>query len=123
MRIKKLMLAKILREELSELENPRHRGGSHERSAPAGEFEPPENLLLAADADEDAPTDGDCDLHSPGSDNAVAIASVEEINSLASKIASLAAQHADLPDWVDFKLSSSLTNLHDIYLYLKGHQS
>jgi len=50
-------LMKVLREELSEFENPRHRGGSHERTKPVDEFDPPDDLLLAADTDEDEDVD------------------------------------------------------------------
>ncbi len=115
-RIKKSELMSVLYEELAEIENPRHRGGPADRSTPPGEFEPPADLLLDDDAIE-----GACGSASDSHDNQVADVVLREINSLASKIADLMGEHQDMPDWVDFKLSSSLTNLRDIHLYLKGH--
>ena len=118
-RIKKSELMSMLYEELAEIENPRHRGSSADRSTPPGEFEPPPDLLLDDDAIETGACDGVSDSHH---DNQVANVVLGEINSLASKIADLTGEHQDMPDWVDFKLSSSLTNLRDIHLYLKGHR-
>ncbi len=119
MKVSKSIFAEILREEFGELENPRHRGGSHERSQ-AGDFEPPDDLLLGGDDADECDEGCGCGQHVPAHDNHMVLTASEEINSLASKIADASASRSDLPDWVDFKLSSSLTHLRDIYLYLKG---
>ncbi len=117
MKISRNELTKILREELDELENPRHRGGSHDR-ATAG-FDAPEDLLLGAD--EECACEDPCDC-SPHNANEMALTALHDIGSLSSKIHSKAATGSDLPDWVDFKLSSVLTHLRDINLYLDGKE-
>ena len=116
-KVSKLMLAEILKEELAELGSPRHRGGDHER-AKAG-FEPPGDLLLNSD---DPVDENDCDSHPDHHDNELAMTVSEGINSLASEIAQLMLGQPDVPDWVDFKLASSLTNLRDVHLYLKARK-
>ncbi len=116
MKISRNELTKILREELDELENPRHRGGSHDR-ATAG-FDPPEDLLLGAD--EGCACEGSCGCSDHHDSNNMALTALRDIGSLASKVHSKAGSGRDLPDWVDFKLSSVLTHLRDINLYLDG---
>lgn len=115
MRITKRQLNKIIRETI-EAENPRHRGGSHDRAI-AG-FDPPDDLLLSAD--EECACEGNCGCSQSGS-NDMATTALRDINSLASKIHSQVDAHDDLPDWVDFKLASVLTHLRDISLYLSGN--
>ncbi len=113
MKIKRSELMKVLSEELSEIENPRHRGGSHERSQV--DFEAPDDLLLDIDV---ALTD-DVGVEQ-AQEICLPAAVLAEINALASKITSAIENCSDVPDWVDFKLGSSLTNLRDIDVYLRG---
>ena len=115
MKIKRSELMKVLSEELSEIENPRHRGGSHDRTQV--DFNAPDDLLLDTDNLIDAPA-----VENP-QDSGLATAVLAEINSLASRIATALESRSDVPDWVGFKLGSSLTNLRDIEVYVRGAEN
>lgn len=117
MKILKSELAEILKEELAELDNPRHRGSPDPESRAHTGSDPQDDLILGADEG--------CGCHEPAAEshddgNDMARTVLREVSSLSSKIESALSGRDDLPDWVDVKLAAALTHLNDIHLYLRG---
>jgi predicted nucleotidyltransferase len=117
MKILKSELAVILKEELAELDNPRHRGSPDPESRASSNFDPPDDLILGADEDSEH-CESETEPYDDGNDMARTV--LREVSSLSSKIESGLEGRGDLPDWVDIKLAVALTHLNDIYLYLRG---
>ena len=117
MKILKSELAVILKEELAELDNPRHRGSPDPESRASSNFDPPDDLILGADEGCDS-QEAEAGSHDDGNDMARIV--LREVSSLSSKIESDLLGRGDLPDWVDVKLAVALTHLNDIHLYLRG---